>query len=209
MPIPQTQAGFSLVELLLAMSLGLVFCGVVIQALVGEGQNAQRFTRALRERGYQRRAVALIRADLERATTVSGGTGSETSTACGGLDGRRRVLELSTPEGTIVYSVGAAPSGIWRGRVLMRCGPAFGEYGQVSAGAFQSRVVLDGLAGDATPWQGCGGLEGASELNGSGALPFSACLEPATRIVAVRLEQSFAASGRLQRISSETVLGAG
>jgi hypothetical protein len=147
--------------------------------------------------------VALIRADLERTKEVIKDTGSDTATACGGLSGRRRVLTLETPEGMIVYSVGAAPSGIWRGRVLMRCGPAFGEYGQVSAGAFQSRVVLDGLAVDATPWQGCGGLEGASELNGSAALPFSACLEPATRIVAVRLEQSFAASGRLQGISSE------
>lgn len=203
------QQGFSLVELMLAMSLGLVFSGVMIQALLGEGENAQQFTRALRERTYQRRAVALIRSDLERTRQVIEDNASDPATACGGLGGRRRVLTLETAEGTIVYSVGAAPSGIWRGRVLMRCGPAFGEYGQASAGAFQSRVVLDGLAADATPWQGCGGLEAAHELNGSAALPFSACLESGTRIVAVRLQQSFVASGRTQRISSEAVLGAG
>jgi prepilin-type N-terminal cleavage/methylation domain-containing protein len=205
----QAQQGFSLVELLLAMSLGLVFCGVMIQALLGEGQNAQHFTRALRERAYQRRAVALIRDDLERALQVLETPATDTSTACGGLGGRRRVLSLETPEGTVVYSVGAAPSAIWRGRVLMRCGPAFLENGQASAGAFQSRVVLDGLATDATAWQGCGGLDEAHELNGSAALPFSACLESGTRILAVRLQQSFAASGRTQRITSERVLGAG
>lgn len=205
---PMAQQGFSLVELMLAMGLGLVFSGVMIQVLLGEGENAQQFTRALRERTYQRRAVALIRSDLERTRQVIE-VAATTATACGGLGGRRRVLTLETAEGTIVYSVGAAPSGIWRGRVLMRCGPAFGEHGQASAGAFQSRVVLDGLAADATLWQGCGGLEAAHELNGSAALPFSACLESGTRIVAVRLQQSFVASGRTQRISSEAVLGAG
>lgn len=206
---PKAQEGFSLVELLLAMSLGLMFCGVAIQALVGEGQNAQRFTRVLRERAYQRRVVALIRADLERTQQVLELDATTTATACGELGSRQRVLTLETPEGTIVYSVGAPPSGIWRGQALLRCGPAFGEYGQASAGSFQSRVVLDGLAADPEPWQGCGGLEGAHELGTSAELPFSACLESGTRIVAVRLQQNFAVSGRPQRISSEAVLGAG
>jgi hypothetical protein len=30
--------------------------------------------------------------------------------------------------------------------VLLRCGPAFGLYGEPSAGAAQNRVLLDGLA---------------------------------------------------------------
>ena len=46
----------------------------------------------------------------------------------------------------ITYSIGTAPSAIWRGTVLMRCGPAYGLGGELSAGAAQNRVVLDGLA---------------------------------------------------------------
>jgi len=55
------------------------------------------------------------------------------------------VLQLTTHEGRISYSVGAAPSPIWRGSVLLRCGPAFGLTGEPSGGAFQNRVLLDGL----------------------------------------------------------------
>ena len=44
----------------------------------------------------------------------------------------------------MVYSLGTAPSGLWRGRVLMRCGPAFDLQGQPSShGAYLNRVVLD------------------------------------------------------------------
>ncbi|NQV10172.1 MAG: hypothetical protein HQ527_03240 [Cyanobacteria bacterium] len=209
--------GFSLVELLLAMGLGLLFCGVVVQALLGEGMNAGRFSRLLRERANQGRALDLIQADLQRTTAVAPDP-ERYGSACG-MAGRPAVLQLRTPEGTITYSVGAAPSGLWQGRVLVRCGPAFGLDGQVSAGTtFQSRVVLDGLAAQATPWQGCslllhGGEVAAVagvELNGSSRLPFSACLDPKTQLVALRLEQSFSdAGGTTQTIVSEVLAGAG
>ena len=65
--------------------------------------------------------------------------------ACG-LGGRLPVLQLNTAVGPITYTVGSPPSAIWRGRVLMRCGPAFGLHGEPSAGAAQNRVLLDGLA---------------------------------------------------------------
>jgi hypothetical protein len=55
------------------------------------------------------------------------------------------VLQLSTAEGPITYTVGLPPSAIWRGRVLMRCGPAFGLDGEPSRGASQNRVVIDAL----------------------------------------------------------------
>ncbi|PZU98065.1 prepilin-type cleavage/methylation domain-containing protein [Cyanobium sp. ULC084] len=210
----QPHGGFSLLELLLAMGLGLLFCGVVLQALLGEGRNAQRFSRLLRERANQDRAMALIRADLQRTTAVAADPERHGSVC--GLAGRTAVLQLSTPEGMVTYSVGAAPSGIWQGRVLIRCGPAFGLHGQVAAGTtFQSRVVIDGLASSATPWQGCrpllaAGDAAAVDLNRSARLPFSACLDPGTQLVALRLEQQFTAGGSsAQRIVSEAVAGAG
>ena len=45
-----------------------------------------------------------------------------------------------------MYSLGAAPSAIWRGAVLMRCGPAFDLHGGIRGGSrYQNRVVLDGV----------------------------------------------------------------
>ncbi|WP_143593630.1 type II secretion system protein J [Synechococcus sp. 1G10] len=211
---PPSAAGFGLVELLLAMVLGLMVCGGMIQALVGEGQNAQRFSWMVRERAHQRRAMALIRDDLERATAVVGAGVAPDAVSCG-LAGRTPVLQLrvpvSTGVATITYSVGAAPSGIWRGRVLMRCGPAYRLDGSVNpASTFQSLVVLDGLAGDPTPWSGCGQLSGGQVLNSSAALPFSACLDPVSGLVAMRLEQSSAvANGPARRVRSEAVAGMG
>ncbi len=210
----RVQAGFSLVELLLSLSLGLLLSGLVLQALVGEGQNAQRFTRLLRERTHQRRALALIRSDLERATAVVSPEEGPLPVICG-LNGRTPVLQLVTPsaagKATVTYSVGAPPSGIWEGRVLVRCGPAYELEGGVNSEAtYQSRVVLDRLAPAATAWTACGDLPGGLVLNGSASLPFSACLDPASQLVALRLEQSFPLSGgRLQRLISEVVAGAG
>lgn len=57
-------------------------------------------------------------------------------------------LSLGPTRLPITYSQGAAPSAIWGGQVLMRCGPAFGIDGaQNLDGAWQNRVVLDGVEG--------------------------------------------------------------
>jgi hypothetical protein len=134
--------GFSLTELLVSVSLGLLLWGVVLQALLADGRISERLVRLVRERGQQRRALALLRGDLQRAQRVELDQGA--GAACG-LGGRRPVLLLHTPEGAITYSVGTPPSAIWRGQVLMRCGPAFGLMGEPSTGAAQNRVLLDGL----------------------------------------------------------------
>ena len=45
-----------------------------------------------------------------------------------------------------MYSLGPASSAIWRGDVLMRCGPAFDLQGGIRSGSrYQNRVVLDGV----------------------------------------------------------------
>jgi len=49
--------GFSLVELMLSLSLGLALSGVMLQGLMAEGQNGARFSRLLRERAAQRRTL--------------------------------------------------------------------------------------------------------------------------------------------------------
>ena len=70
------------------------------------------------------------------------------------MTGRRPVLAIATQpddlqvrgENSIVYSVGSAPDAIWRGQVLMRCGPAYNLDGVPNLrGAFQNRVLLDAL----------------------------------------------------------------
>ncbi len=177
-------AGFSLVELLVAACLGLLVWGVVVQALVADGRQVDRLVRQLRERGQQQRVLALLRGDLLRATRVDLALGVGAACALGGRD---PVLQLQTPAGPITYTVGSAPSAIWRGRVLMRCGPAFGLHGEPSAGAAQNRVLLDGLSDP--------GLEAASEPDG---------------LLLLRLRQEFEpAGGGTQRIETEARLGAG
>jgi len=200
---------------MLALSLGLVLSGVMLQGLIDEGQNGQRLARLLRERAVQRRTLALVKGDLAQATAVSPSPDLEAH-GCG-LAGRLPVLHLSTPAGAVTYTVGAAPSAIWRGRVLMRCGPAYGLDGRLSVGgAPQNRVVIDGLAEVPPRWLRCGDMlstDGAAlvELAGSAAQPFSACLDAQSRLVALRLVQQFAASpGRMpQRIASTALWGEG
>jgi hypothetical protein len=192
-------AGFSLVELMLSLSLGLALSGVMLQGLMAEGQNGARFSQLLQERAAQRRTLALVKGDLARATAVST-TPQQEQHACG-LSGRVPVLHLSTSAGPITYSVGRAPSRIWRGQVLMRCGPAFGLDGGLSVGSQPlNRVVIDGLASEPSPWRGCSSLLGGSsgaavDLAASALQPFSACLDPVSGLMGLRLLQSAGNTG--------------
>ena len=159
-------AGFSLLELLLALSLGLVLSAVALQSLLADGQRSQRLGQQFRQRSEQRRLLALIESDALAATALSADPDPQLSICS--LAGREPVLQLTTTAGVITYSRGASPSSIWRGEVVMRCGPAYGIDGRLSAGAAQNRVVLDRLPQD--------------EAHG-----FSARHEPALGAVAVRL----------------------
>ena len=80
----------------------------------------------------------------------------ELVSACN-LAGRQQWLQILGADGSITtYSLGSPPSAIWRGQVLMRCGPAYGLDGQIKAGGiFQNRVVLDGLVRSSRAWAGC------------------------------------------------------
>ena len=106
----------------------------------------------LQARRQQQRTVALIRAEGELGYGVVAHPQPSPAWPCG-LAGRRPVLAiaLSSEDPTarqhaIVYSVGAAPSPIWRGRVLMRCGPAYGLDGRMDlTSTAQNRVLLDAL----------------------------------------------------------------
>ncbi len=207
----RAMGGFSLVELMLSLSLGFALSGVMLQGLMAEGQNGVRFSRLLRERAAQRRTLELVKHDLAQATLVST-TPEQEQHGCS-LSGRTAVLYLTTPAGPITYSVGAAPSAIWRGRVLMRCGPAFGLDGLITGGTQPSnRVVIDGLAVKPTPWQGCSPKVGIDsqqmmDLAGSSTLGFSACLQAGTGLLGLRLEQVFKPNTGLQeqRISQDLV----
>jgi len=206
--------GFSLVQLMLSLSLGLALSGVMLQGLMAESQNGARFSRLLRERAAQRRTLELVKHDLAQATAVSE-TPELEQHGCS-LAGRIPVLHLRTAAGPITYSVGAAPSAIWRGRVLMRCGPAFGLDGLISGGSQAlNRVVMDGLAAKPQVWSGCqihfASMDGiaAVEVAKSFTQPFSVCLDSQSGVLALRIEQQLgSAQGEpLQRIALEQVMG--
>lgn len=57
--------------------------GVVLQALVADGRQVERMVRQVRERGQQRRVLALLRGDLQRATRVDLALGTGAACALG------------------------------------------------------------------------------------------------------------------------------
>lgn len=138
----QAGAAFTLVELLLVLTLGVVVCTAMVQLMLSESRSTALLVQRLRAGLEQRRVLELIREDVQRSSTVS--LAAVSSPACS-LAGRPVVLHLQGGATPVTYSVGSAPSSIWKGQVLMRCGPAFGLEGQPSAGMALNRVVLDGL----------------------------------------------------------------
>ena len=146
------QPGFSLLELLLACSLGLVLLAAALQGLLAEQRLGGRLGVLLRQRQLLLRANQLITADVERGVAIA-----PALTPHCNLAGRQLFLQILNPDGGLTtYSVGASGSPIWQGHVLLRCGPAYGINGQVRSGsASQNRVVLDGLSLDPADWREC------------------------------------------------------
>jgi hypothetical protein len=153
----RAEGAFSLPELLVAMATGLMLTGVLIQGLAGATQSGERLGMLLRERQVARRTLALMRSEFGLAESWRAGPESAALAECA-LGGRPAVFGLTVAGRQITYSVGEAPSGIWRGRVLMRCGPAYGLSGDLSGGAAQNRVVVDALVPE--------GLQVANEVSG-------------------------------------------
>jgi prepilin-type N-terminal cleavage/methylation domain-containing protein len=141
------EEGFTLVELLVALALGLMMAAVMIQGLLGASRSGERWGLQLRERQLSRRTLALLRSELAMARNWVHGPASGAEAECG-LGTRTPVLRLEANGRWISYSIGQPPSRIWRGWVLMRCGPAYGLSGELSEGAAQNRVVIDGLVPD-------------------------------------------------------------
>lgn len=145
--------GFSLLELLLALALGLTLVAVIGQALLGELGQSGRLSRILRERSVSQRALELMRMELQQAPAVRVLPGSIQREGCG-LAGRTVLLHLDfTPDGVlpdrdVTYSMERNPDPIWRGRALMRCGPVYGLDGQMEESVAVSRVWLDALPAD-------------------------------------------------------------
>ena len=100
-------AGFSLLELLLALSLGLVLSAVALQSLLADGQRSQRLGQQFRQRSEQRRLLALIESDALTATALSADPDPQISLCS--LAGREPVLQLTTTAGVITYSRGGVP----------------------------------------------------------------------------------------------------
>ena len=172
-------AGFSLLELLLACSLGLVVFGVAATALFSEQRLGSRMGGFLRQRQLLLRANQLIAADVQRGIALA----PELVSVCN-LAGRQLWLQILGADGSITtYSLGSPPSAIWRGQVLMRCGPAYGLDGQIKAGsAPQNRVVLDGLIPLSGAWAGCSLPEAEPFLDAP------VCWEPASGLVQWQLQ---------------------
>ena len=144
---PRSAQGFTLLELMLAALLGTFLCAVVFQLLFAETRQGGALAESLQIKQWQRRTLELLKGDLERASSWQIDPDPSESWPCALAD-RQPKLAITPADGSdpVVYSLGAAPSLIWRGDVLMRCGPAFDLQGGVRSGSrYQNRVVLDGV----------------------------------------------------------------
>ena len=153
---PDGSAGFTLLELLLALSLGTLLFVLMLRLIGADLQLGRAMAMRLSESSRQRRSLELIRAELGSAHSWMVDPPVSNRWPCR-MAGRRPVLAIATHaddvqargEDAIVYSVGSAPAAIWRGQVLMRCGPAYSLDGVPNLrGAFQNRVLLDALPHD-------------------------------------------------------------
>ena len=144
---PHHDQGFTLVELMLAVLLGCLLCGVAFQLLFAETRQGGSLAESLQLKQWQRRTLELVKGDLEHASSWRIDPDAFGTWPCA-LAGRQPKLAILPSDGSepVVYSLGTAPSAIWRGAVLMRCGPAFDLHGGIRSGSrYQNRVVLDGV----------------------------------------------------------------
>ena len=186
--LPETRAesGFTLVELMLSLSLGSLLFVVLLQLIGADLRLGSTMTSRLHESAQQRRTLELIRDELAIGSGWEVDPVISNQWPCG-MAGREPVLAIGLESSksqastqTIVYSVGAAPSAIWRGQVLMRCGPAYGLDGVIRPeGKAQNRVLIDGLPKD--------------------GLGFQARQDPLSKVLHLALEQAVnGGSGRLR-----------
>jgi len=87
---------FTLVELMLALGMGLVVSAMVVQLLLAEGRQGALLVRQWRERTFQRRTLDLVRDDLRRAVEIR--VGSAEGSPCP-VSGREPVLHILPAEG--------------------------------------------------------------------------------------------------------------
>ena len=186
--LPKTRAeiGFTLIELLLSLSLGSLLFVVLLQLIGADLRLGKSMASRLRESAQQRQTLELIRGELAMGSGWEVDPTPSHQWSCG-MAGRQPVLAISLDPSnteassqTIVYSVGAAPSAIWRGQVLMRCGPAYGLDGAIRPGGqAQNRVLIDGLSKE--------------------GLGFQARQDPQSKVLHLALEQAVnGGSGRLR-----------
>ena len=149
-------SGFTLLELMLALAIGALLFALMLRLIGADLQLGRAMALRLSESSRQRRSLELIREELGSAHGWMVDPPVSNRWPCR-MNGRRPVLAIATQQAdaqaradrAIVYSVGSAPDAIWRGEVLMRCGPAYSLDGVPNLqGAFQNRVLLDALSND-------------------------------------------------------------
>ena len=155
---PINGKGFTLLELMLALSLGSLMFALMLRLIGADLRLGQAMAQHWHETRRQQRSLELIREELALAHGWMLDPPLSMRWPCS-MAGRRPVLAIATQaddpqargEQVIVYAVGPAPDRIWRGQVLMRCGPGYSLDGVPTLqGAFQNRVLLDALPQDSS-----------------------------------------------------------
>ena len=138
--------GFSLVEMIISLSLGGLVVLAIAHSIVGDLTNSSKVLKSFQVTSSQKLVLDLVESDLSYGALIDYSSPEFGQSGCP-LTGRKPILSIQAESGVITYTVGSAPSKIWNGDVLMRCGPAYGLDGRLShSNQFQNRVLLDNVS---------------------------------------------------------------
>ena len=182
--------GFTLLELLLVLLLGSSLTLVCFNVIFRDGELVGNMTKAARRTQERELVMTLIGNDLAQGKQVLNRL-PKGNNSCRRKK-RRPVLVVETENQQITYAPGPTRSKIWTGQVLWRCtlplqSTTSSKAKKRTRKKAQWRVVIDRLGETATTWT-CPSANGV-ELLDSADLPFSACIEPQTGLVMMRLSQ--------------------
>jgi hypothetical protein len=154
-PLPSKQAGFSLAELLIAASIGVLTAAVAGDLLISHLRSGERAEAMERQRSDWARTSGFIEADVALSERVIDQAANIAIPASCGIrsDEFRLGLDLRRDLPPVIYAVRPSTEGWLADNTLWRCGPGLNNDGSYNT-TLTMAPILDGLDASA----GAGGF---------------------------------------------------
>lgn len=150
-PPPSEQAGFSLAELLIAASIGVLTAAVAGDLLISHLRSGERAEALERQRSDWARTTGFIEADVALSERVIADAANiAIPSSCGiSSDEFRLGLDLRRDLPPVIYAVRPSTAGWLADNTLWRCGPGLNNDGSYNT-TLTMAPILDGLDANAS-----------------------------------------------------------